>query len=353
MIADPAATDVAASVTETGGGAPEITGTKFTELGFTEATEFLVTEATQGKFEHLSDYAMHYLGPGVLMAMVGLGVIFVGYMVAKYVARVVSAPVRKKVDETLGRFVGKGIFYSIMLGVVGSVLSKMGAPLGGLAAMLAAAGFAVGLAFQGTLSNFAAGVLMLVFRPFKVGDVINAGGVTGKVNEIDLFTTTLDTPDNRRIIVPNSSISGGTIENISFHQHRRVEVVVGVDYNADMDRTRLSLEAAVAQHGAVMIEGPDRGSAVVLSSLGDSAVEWKVRLWVSASDYWAVHESLTGEIKRQLDGASISIPFPQLDVHIDSPEPMATTSDHTTSDHKTTPRQRPSRREDVGVARAS
>lgn len=157
---------------------------------------------------------------------------------------------------------------------------------------------------------------MLVFRPFKVGDVINAGGVTGKVNEIDLFTTTLDTPDNRRIIVPNSAIAGGTIENISFHPHRRIEVTVGVEYTADQDQTRAALQAAVATHAAKMVPGEGRGSAVILSGLGDSAVEWKVRVWVAAADFWGMTESLTGEVKRQLDAVNIGIPFPQMDIHL-------------------------------------
>ncbi|MGB7325309.1 MAG: mechanosensitive ion channel domain-containing protein, partial [Rubripirellula sp.] len=223
-----------------------------------------------------------------------------------------------------------------------AVLSKLGAPLGGLAAMLAAAGFAVGLAFQGTLSNFASGVLMLVFRPFKVGDVVNAGGVMGKVNEIDLFTTTLDTPDNRRIIVPNSSISGGTIENISFHQHRRVEVLVGVDYNADLDQTRAALDVAVSHISEAVIQGEGRGAQVILSDLGASSVNWKVRAWVASKNYWPIHEALTAQVKRQLDGAGISIPFPQLDVHISRNEEEAATR----------PRVRPSRREmhDSGTA---
>ena len=280
------------------------------------ATENMFAAAANGEYDQITDYATTHLAPSLISAAIGLGVIFIGYMVAKYLSRVISSPICRKVDETLGRFAGKMVFYLILFGVTGAVLSSLGAPLGGLAALLAAAGFAVGLAFQGTLSNFAAGVLMMVFRPFKVGDVINAGGVTGKVNEIDLFTTTLDTPDNRRIIVPNSSISGGTIENISFHTHRRVEVVVGVDYSADMDQTRSALEAAVAHFEMATIQGEGRGSAVVLSGLGASSVDWKVRVWVAAENYWSINESLTGEVKRQLDAVSIGIPFPQLDVHI-------------------------------------
>ncbi len=202
------------------------------------STEDIITQLTSGNYEGLTKYATEHLMPSMFYAAMGLGIIFLGYLAASYISRLISRPVCRRVDETLGKFVGKMVFYTIMFGVTGAVLSKLGAPLGGLAAMLAAAGFAIGLAFQGTLSNFAAGVLMLVFRPFKVGDMINAGGVMGKVNEIDLFTTTLDTPDNRRIVVPNSGIAGGTIENVTFHPHRRVEVLVGVSYSADLDQTR-------------------------------------------------------------------------------------------------------------------
>lgn len=286
------------------------------DVGIAEATEDALIRLTEGDVSAVMDYATTHLAPALFYAAIGLGIIFIGYLVASYVSRILSRPVCQRVDETLGIFVGRVVFYVIMLGVAGAVLSKLGAPLGGLAAMLAAAGFAIGLAFQGTLSNFAAGVLMLVFRPFKVGDVINAGGVMGKVNEIDLFTTTLDTPDNRRIIIPNGAISGGTIENMSYHPHRRIEVGVGVEYAADLDQTRAALEAAAEAHAAHMIQGEGRGSAVILSNLGDSAVEWKVRLWVAAEDYWSALESLTVEVKRQLDGVNISIPFPQLDVHL-------------------------------------
>ncbi len=308
------------------------------EIGIAKATEDALTRLTDGDVSGVMDYATTHLAPALFYAAIGLGIIFIGYLLASYISRIVSRPVCRRVDETLGIFVGKIIFYAIMLGVVGAVLSKLGAPLGGLAAMLAAAGFAIGLAFQGTLSNFASGVLMLVFRPFKVGDVINAGGVMGKVNEIDLFTTTLDTPDNRRIIVPNSAISGGTIENISFHPHRRIEVVVGVEYTADLDQTRSALEAATTSHASQTIQGEGRGSAVILSNLGDSAVEWKVRMWVAAEDYWSSLESLTGEVKRQLDRVDISIPFPQLDVHLRG-------IDEEDDTQKIRPRVRPVRRE--------
>jgi small conductance mechanosensitive channel len=286
------------------------------QSGIAAATEETIAKLTEGDYTVVIDYATTHLGPALLYAAIGLGIIFVGYLVAKYMSRIISRPVCRRIDETLGKFMGKMVFYCVMFGVTGSVLSKLGAPLGGLAAMLAAAGFAIGLAFQGTLANFAAGVLMLVFRPFKVGDLINAGGVMGKVNEIDLFTTVLDTPDNRRIIVPNSSIASGTIENVTYHAHRRIEVLVGVAYRADIKETRDALTAATAAFADSTIQGEGRGSQVILANLGASAVEWKVRVWVAADNYWKMLESVTAEVKQQLDAANISIPFPQLDVHL-------------------------------------
>ncbi|MGV3483607.1 MAG: mechanosensitive ion channel family protein [Planctomycetaceae bacterium] len=271
-----------------------------------------IDRALRGDPTIIADLAIGYLVPAAL----SLVAVFIGYLAAKYLARVVSGPICKRVDETLGKFVGRVVFYAVLLSAVAMVLSQVGIRMGGVATVLAATGFAVGLAFQGTLSNFAAGVLLLVFRPFKVGDVINAAGMMGKVNEIDLFTTTLDTPDNRRIIVPNSSISGGTIENVSYHKQRRVEVVVGVAYAASLDATRSALTRAAESLADKTITGEGRGFAVVLATLADSSVQWKVRLWVSASDFWPVTEQLTAAVKRELDAVDISIAFPQLDVHL-------------------------------------
>ncbi|QEG02699.1 Small-conductance mechanosensitive channel [Stieleria maiorica] len=299
-----------------------------------------LSQMLNADFDGVAEYLGKTVLPNLVPACIGLAVIFCGYFAAKYLSRVISRPIRQRIDETFGRFVGTAIFYSVMLSLIAAVASKLGAPLGGMAAILAAAGFAIGLAFQGTLSNFAAGVLMIVFRPFKVGDVVNIAGVSGKVNEIDLFTTTLDTPDNRRLIIPNSSISGSTIENISFHAHRRVEVIVGVNYDADTDATRQALHAAADAFLQDAIHGEGRGTAVILSNLGDSAVEWKVRMWVKSADYWRMTESLTVEIKRQLDRAGIGIPYPQLDVHLNR-------VDAAELQGPARPRMRPARRENT------
>lgn len=291
------------------------------EIAPAEALPFELT-AELARLRNLDSEQVRYgLVNFVLPTLGALLIILVGYFVAKFLARLISAPVMKKVDETLGRFVAKFTFYGIMAAVLFGTLSSIGLPLGGLAALVAAGGFAVGLAFQGTLSNFAAGILLLVFRPFKVGDMINAAGIIGKVNEIDLFTVTLDTPDNRRVIVPNSSVSGGIIENMSFNGHRRVEVEVGVAYEASIEQTRVVLNSAAESLRHELIEGPDRGYSVLLDSLGDSAVNWKVRFWTASSEFFRVRELLTCQVKQSLDQASIMIPFPQMDIHFYGQEP--------------------------------
>lgn len=156
--------------------------------------------------------------------------------------------------------------------------------------------------------------MLLVFRPFKVGDVVSVAGITAKVVEIELFTTLFDTPDNRRIIVPNGQIFGSTIENITFHETRRVDVNVGTDYGADLKETRAVLERVAAN-----VEGglDDPAPQIYLTELAGSSINWAVRVWAQTPDYWAVRERITDEIKDALDDAEIGIPFPQMDVHLD------------------------------------
>lgn len=242
--------------------------------------------------------------------------LLLAYFFAGLVSRICSRPIRRKIDETLGRFIGKIVFYSIFVMAAIGVLGQFGVSVASFAAVLAAAGFAVGLAFQGTLSNFASGVLLMVFRPFKVGDFIKAAGIAGKVYEIDLFTTVLDTSDNRRIIVPNNSITGGTIENVSYNTFRRIEVPVGVDYTANLDQTREVLTAAAESLREFLIDDEGRGYQVTLLNLGDSAVNWVIRFWVASSDFGQVKQALTAAVKNQLDEAGIGIPYPRMEVHL-------------------------------------
>lgn len=273
----------------------------------------VVNDLMQGKvdeatLEVMVKYAV--LAVGALLAMI------VAYFLSKLISRWVSNVLCRRVDQTLGRFAGKFSFYSLFSVCSLAVLQTAGMSVTSFAAILAAAGFAIGLAFQGTLSNFASGILLMVFRPFKVGDVVNAAGVMGKINEIDLFTTTFDTPDNRRLIVPNSSIAGATIENVSHHPERRVEVVVGVAYNASLDATREVLTAAAESLGDTIVSGEGRGFQILLSNLGASSVDWTVRAWVKSKNFFPAKEKLTVAIKNQLDERGIEIPFPQMQLHI-------------------------------------
>ena len=201
----------------------------------------------------------------------------------------------------------------LALGVI-TAIGILGIPTASFAALIAAAGLAVGLALQGSLGNFASGVMLLIFRPFKVGDYINAAGTAGTVQEIQLFATILDTPDNRRLIVPNGEVFGSTIENVSFHETRRCDVAGGTDYGADLDEVRAVLKSAAE---ALPQKLADKDVAIVLQELGDSSIGWSVRAWVHAADFWPAKDELTRLGKKHLDEAKIGIPFPQMDVHLD------------------------------------
>ncbi len=274
----------------------------------------------------------------IVPAVIAIVTIIALYFIAKLLSRWTATGVCKRVDETLGKFAGRLVYYSIMtLGSL-AILSKAGISVTGAATVLAAAGFAIGLAFQGTLSNFSSGILLLVFRPFKVGDAVVVGGVSGKVNEIDLFTTTLDTTDNRRLILPNSSIAGTTIENITFHSHRRVDLVVGVAYKSDIDKTRQVIQEAVQSLSDRMVPGDDRGCKVFLSNLAHSSVDWTVRFWTDKASYWDVRELLLVRIKQKLDANGIEIPFPQMQLHISESNVMESSEISTTeSAHSSVP----------------
>ena len=255
----------------------------------------------------LITYAIRVLGAIVLL--------FVAFAVAKWTKNATfNALEKSNLDRTLSKFFSNLARYLVLIIALVAILGLFGIDVTSIAAILAAAGFAVGLALQGTLSNFSAGVMLLIFRPFKAGDAIEVAGVRGKVQEISLFTTKLDTPDNRRLIVPNGSIFGSTIENITFHPTRRVDVAVGTDYPANLNETRKILEEAAAAIGNQVDDKPPQ---VYLSELGDSSIAWSVRVWTQTENYWGVKEELTQQVKDALDAAGIGIPYPQMDVHLD------------------------------------
>ncbi len=252
--------------------------------------------------------------PVVLNIGVGLLILLVALFISGRARRIVEGGARKsRVDETLSKFFGQMAKWAVLILGLVIAIGKIGIPTASFVAVIGGASLAIGLAFQGSLGNLAAGVMLLIFRPFKVGDVVQVGGVTAKVNEIDLFTTLLDTFDNRRIIMPNGNIFGNEIENITHHTTRRVDVKVGTEYPAEIDRVREVLERV-----ATTVEGGlgDPAPQVYLLELGDSSINWVIRVWSTTADYWAVRERITRNVKYALDEAGIGIPFPQMDVHI-------------------------------------
>jgi small conductance mechanosensitive channel len=252
------------------------------------------------------------VGQPVLLAVCLIVAVFVG---AGWSRRIVKRALgRAKVEETLARFLSNLVKYLVLIAGAIAILGTLGIETTSFAAALAAAGFAIGMALSGTLSNVAAGIMLLLFRPFKVGDAVVVNGVTAKVYQINLFNTELDTFDNRRIIMPNSSVFGNTIENISFHPQRRVDVTVGTTYGSDIDKAREVLTAA-----AKGVEGglAEPEPAVILTGMGASSIDWSVRVWANSPDFLAVKDRLTRDVKVALDRAEIGIPFPQMDVHID------------------------------------
>ncbi len=236
------------------------------------------------------------------------------WIISGWLGRSVSSAIGARIDQTIANFFGSLTRYGVLIMALLSVLQIFGVGTTSFAALIGAAGLAIGLALQGTLGNFSSGIMLLAFRPFKVGDVISSGGVTGKVAEIGLFSTEIDTFDNRRFTVPNGSVYGSTIENIFYHTTRRVDVTVGTDYPASISDTRQVLLSAAADVDHVLT---DPEPAAVLTGLGDSSIDWVVRVWVKSEDFWGVKEALTQRVKEKLDEAGIGIPYPQMDVHLD------------------------------------
>lgn len=268
-----------------------------------------IRQAIKGDAIAVKQLTDKYLIPaGVVIILM-----IVGLIVASFVGRVIGSVISSKVDKTLGKFSSKMIRNFIVFVVLLGVLSHYKIDVTSFAAVLAAAGFAVGMALQGTLGNFAAGIMLLVFRPFKVDDYVKLGDREGTVEEIGLFTTHLDTADNRRLIIPNGQIYGETMVHYTKNETRRVDVNVGADYSADLKYTRRVLEQAIAE-----IEGADTSKApqVYLCDLGDSSVNWQCRVWSSPKDYWAVRERVTEAVKVAMDKGAIGIPYPQLDVNV-------------------------------------
>jgi small conductance mechanosensitive channel len=216
-------------------------------------------------------------------------------------------------DVTLTPFISNLVYAVVMVGVLYGAASALGIPMTGFVAIIGAAGLAVALAFQGTLSNFSSGVMLLTFRPFKVGDFVDAGGVAGTVREIGVFTTTLATPDNVMIIMPNSAIAGQTIKNFSANETRRVDLVVGVGYDDDLNLAMDVINRVIRADSRVL---EDPAPVVAVHEMGASSIDFVVRPWCNAADYWKVKWDLTKALKEEIEAAGLNIPYPQRDVHL-------------------------------------
>ena len=249
-----------------------------------------------------------------IKVIAAIAIFIVGRWVAKAIANFIRKLMTKSnTDETLVKFVGSLSYIALLAFVVIAALNQLGIQTTSFIAILGAAGLAIGLALQGSLGNFAAGVLMIIFKPFKVGDFIEGAGVAGTVEEIQIFTTQLKTPDNKTVIVPNAKMTGDNITNYTMKGTRRVDFVFGIGYEDDIDKARNVISEIIAGDSRVL---KDPAPMVAVSELADSSVNFVARAWTSADDYWGFYFDTTEKVKKQFDAGGISIPYPQRDIHV-------------------------------------
>ena len=265
-------------------------------------------------FSNLLNIVYEYLTVYGLKVVAALAIFIIGRLVAKGVTNLIKRVMEKsKTDETLIKFVGNLTYIALLAFVIIAALNQLGIQTTSFIAILGAAGLAIGLALQGSLGNFAAGVLMIIFKPFKVGDFIEGAGVAGVVEEIQIFTTQLATPDNKTVIVPNAKMTGDNITNYTVKGTRRVDFVFGIGYEDDIDKARQVIEDIIKADERVL---KDPSPMVAVSELADSSVNFTARAWTAAGDYWSFYFDTTEKVKKQMDAEGISIPFPQRDIHV-------------------------------------
>ena len=264
--------------------------------------------------EKMSQMMDSYVIPWGINIVMAIAIYIIGKMVVSVLVNVLSKVMtRSQYDDMLIDFVKAIARAVLMLFVIIAALDQLNVNTTSLAAILAAAGLAIGLSLQGSLQNFAAGVMLLVFKPFKAGDFIEAGGAMGVVKSISIFTTVMTTGDNKEIIIPNGGIYGGNITNYSAKETRRVDMVVGIGYDSDLKKAKEILKEMLAADERVL---KDPSPTVAVAELADSSVNFVVRPWVATADFWAVKFDFTEAIKLRFDAEGISIPFPQMDLHL-------------------------------------
>jgi len=249
------------------------------------------------------------------------------FIIGRWIARIVSRLIEKallkaKVDETLAKFANNFSYIAMLVFVVLAALGVAGVPITSFAVVIGAVGLAIGFAWQGSLSNFAAGIMLIIFKPFRVGDFIEAAGQKGVVKEIQIFNTIINSPDNIRIIIPNSQVTGSNIMNYTVNGTRRVDLVIGVSYEDDLKKAHQVIEEVITSDDRVLKEP---AYTIAVSELGDSSVNFVVRPWVKAADYWNVYFDITEKVKLALDKNGITIPYPQHDIHVKNGELQSST----------------------------
>ncbi len=260
------------------------------------------------------DMIIPFLKEYSLKILAAIIIIIVGKWLARKITRLLMYPLRKKeADISLVEFLENIIYYALFIAVLIAALGQLGINTTSLLTVVGAAGLAVGLALKDSLSNFASGIMLIFFKPFKSGDFIKAGDVTGTVQKISIFNTILHTPDNQKIFAPNSSIANNVITNVTANPIRRVDLVVGISYDDDIRKAKTALGDILTSDSRIL---EDPAPMIAVSELADSSVNLVVRPWVNSSDYWDVFFDLTEAIKIELDAQGISIPYPQRDVHL-------------------------------------
>ena len=271
----------------------------------------LVNQATEATVVEKMMEALTLYGMKIIAAVV---IIVVGLWISKIIKNCFVKTLQKKeVDPTLVGFFASMLHGGLVIFVVISAISKLGVQTTSFVAVIGAAGLAVGLALQGSLSNFAAGILLILFKPFKVGNFVKAGGEAGVIVEVGIFTTEMKTPDNVQIIIPNATIMGSAITNVSAHPTRRIDMTLGVGYGDDLNKAKQIMEDLLLTDERVL---KDPVVTIAVANLGDSSVEFVVRPWVNSADYWAVKSDFIKAVKEKFDAEGISIPYPQSDVHL-------------------------------------
>lgn len=250
-------------------------------------------------------------GPNIVFALV---ILVIGRWLALWVTRLArKALVKSGMEETLVRFLDKLVYYTLLAVIILAAADQMGIKTTSFLAILGAAGLAIGLALKDSLSNFASGVMIILFRPFKVGNAVTVAGVTGKVERIDIFSSILHTPDNQKIIIPNSAITSDVIINITANPTRRIDLVIGIGYDDDLKEAKAVLEEIIKSDARILDDPPP---TIALGELGASSIDIVVRPWVRTGEYWDVRFDLVEKIKLTFDEKGISFPYPQQDVHM-------------------------------------